>query len=239
MSWIVCPKIAYKSECFQPVRKQSVEIANLQTSMDRPDAIIFAHPRSGTHFLQASLSSHTKVHSRGEFLIHYERTGKEPREFIFFNKPNKVNIAIVMYAQLPLFEYKFGSLEGSLVIHMIREPAAVALSLAQMKTDRALIGAKYEAHTSVRREPLATIPFLPGKYTELLTESVQARQAFFSKYLETISKKMKVTYEQFTLGKQTNYISEEKAGPLLTFLGLESCALTNNLRKGGTEQRLS
>jgi len=124
--------------------------------VDKPDVVILSHQRSGTHFLQASLASHPKVRPRGEFLLQLKKKVKsseakmsalsQVESPVFRNQTGMLNIGIVMYSQMALFEPICGELCSYPVIHLTRNPWNVAQSIVQMKADRQSLGEAYRAH---------------------------------------------------------------------------------------------
>jgi hypothetical protein len=82
----------------------------------KPDAIILAHPRSGTHFLLACLASHPRIFPRGEFLVSYAKFGSSEyanllgvKQHLYTNKPGYFNVGIVMYENIPTYLKLFGA----------------------------------------------------------------------------------------------------------------------------------
>ena len=128
-----------------------------QIFIECPDVVILSHPRSGTHFLEASLANHPKIHKRGECFLRYERLiakerseqvremQKFPRRFlrVLTNRPNRLNIAILMYRKMSFFtDILQFSLADLKLIHLLRNPRHVAISCAQMETDRLHFGVR-------------------------------------------------------------------------------------------------
>ena len=106
-----------------------------------PQVIILSTQRSGTHLLLSFLENNSLMHRRGEIFWYY-RQGRN----IGFNKINKINIGILMYNQIYIFEKLGGILSDVKIIHLLRDPKQVAKSQVQMIKDKELLGDKFKGH---------------------------------------------------------------------------------------------
>jgi hypothetical protein len=206
---------------------------------DTPDAIIVAHPRSGTHLLQSALSSHPKIHGRGECVLRYARRNKVLESQIpfiwketFWNKPDHCNLAIVGYAMVDLFEVLCSPIENHKVIHLIRNPSGVARSLARMTAEQTALGSKFKAHYRVN-ELLPKSPQLPQEEIDRCICKIICDQNKFRSKLNAHSNTLTVTYESLTDDKEISQIPILIASQLLRFLNVEYHDLTTTLRKTG------
>lgn len=205
---------------------------------DRPDAVILSHQRSGTHFLLATLASHPKIAGRGECVLGYRRylsTGRinPAMSNNFKNQPHKLNIAIVMYSQVSLFEQLCGSLFNFKIIHLLRNPHATALSLAQWHADRDYGRGEYLPHYRVGQMMPQPRPISMQKVALLEKQIVEVQKRYLRKtniYCDVLQ----VAYEDLTQNQQTNRLDQYWARVLLEFLGCDDAPLTNSLQKTGT-----
>jgi hypothetical protein len=209
--------------------------------VEPPDAIIVAHQRSGTHFLQASLASHPGVHERGEFILRYKRRNRSthalanPSDDVpdaYVNLPGRLNIGIVMYSERPIYERMCGPLSNAKVIHLVRDPRDVAISVAQMRADRAVLGGDFKAHYRIHESPPPHAEYSVADIDALVAK-VTALQRGFAVECAGFPRALTLSYEEITGGRQVSEIPEHIATRLLEFLGLESRRLTNQLRKTG------
>jgi hypothetical protein len=206
--------------------------------MDKPDAIILSHPRSGTHFLLSSLASHPNIHGRGEFILRYRRLRKDrarlaayvDSQFIFRNEPKKFNVAIVMYGEVGPFENVCGSLFNFKIIHLLRDPKSTAQSLAQCEADRNYLGKSYRAHYHGNEVPHAPAAISPEQIKQFCAK-VEAAQDVYSETLKKHPNCMSISYEEITRGREVSSLNPEIATRLLTFLGQELHPLGTSLRK--------
>jgi len=206
---------------------------------EKPDVIILGHARSGTHFLEACLASHPKIHKRGECILRFKRNRGDPalheeclRDHLFINRPNHLNIAIVRYGDVSLLNQLCGPLFEFRVIHLLRAPEDVALSVAQMWADRRLHGKDFKAHYKIN-EPMR--PHGPIRLDELekLKAKVHSEQSDYIKYLASHANIITLKYEEMTNNEQTNLLPDAVGRRILDFLGLEFCPLRNKLQKTG------
>lgn len=210
--------------------------------IDTPQFIILGHQRSGTHFLQSLISSHPSVHGRGEFILHYKRlnaraefeemAGSERFRYVFQNMPGYINVGIVMYSQMGLFEELCGSLKSQRVIHLLRDPLAVALSVAQMKADREALGEKFKAHYRMGESMPTTAPVALESIAET-EQRVAALQAEYRQKLAFNESVLTVKYDEMTLNQQVNELAPETSKKLLDFIGLDYRPLRTQLQKTG------
>jgi hypothetical protein len=207
---------------------------------ESPYAIIVSHPRGGTHVLESCLASHPKIHKRSECVLRYKQLAgqkKLPRALrdqrIFTNQAGRVNIAIVMYAELPLFEQLCGPVTRFKIIHLLRNPEAVARSFAQWEANKALYGNKARAHYKTSEQPLPNAPF-PEASIRTLAREVKKLQdqhkALFAHHLAALT----VAYEEFTGNHQVGNLPDAFCKKILGFIGLPPHPLTCDLRKTGS-----
>jgi hypothetical protein len=210
-----------------------------------PEVLILSYPRSGTHFLQSSLASHPKIHGRGECIMRFKRLiSQQPKQeqsqnlpdpFIFTNKPNHLNVAILMYKLVDFATDEFGcSLTDFKIIHLIRNPKQVAYSNAQAGANRKSLGAKFKAHYRLH-ECLPPNSPISLQMVDKIEKEVILLQKKYSKKLGSHPNVLTIDYETLTSGRQVNKISKEYASLLLNFLGLNYAPLRNSLRKTGIE----
>jgi hypothetical protein len=207
---------------------------------ESPYAIIVGHPRSGTHLLESCLGSHPKIHKRSECVLRYKllagdkkRLAELRKGYIFTNLRKSVNIAIVMYAELPLFEQLCGPIAGFKVIHLLREPLAVARSVAQWKANKAKYGKKARAHFKTNETPLPNAPFKKASLRAIARQVKQLQDqhvALFAQHPATLT----VTYEEFTGNRQVDQLPEAFCQKILKFIGLRPHPLACDLRKTGS-----
>jgi hypothetical protein len=207
---------------------------------DRPYAIIVGHPRSGTHLLEECLASHPQIHKRSECVLRYKQLRGQKKlpaalrkRPILTNQPGRVNIAIVMYAELPLFEQLCGPLKDVKVIHLLRNPPDVARSCAQWKANKAQYGKKARAHFKVSETPLPNAKFptaaLPA-HTREVKKLQDQHAALFAQHPATLT----VSYEEFTGNREVSQLPEAFSQKLLKFIGLKPYLLFCDLRKTGS-----
>jgi hypothetical protein len=207
---------------------------------ESPYAIIVSHPRSGTHLLESCMASHPKIHKRSECVLRYKQLlDKKTRKTalrdqrIFKNQAGRVNIAIVMYAELPLFEQLCGPVTRVKVIHLLRNPVAVARSFAQWEANKARYGKKARAHYKAGEKPAPNAPFSEESIRSI-TREVKKQQkkhvALFARHLSALT----VAYEEFTDNQQVGHLPEEFCQKILGFIGLPLRPLTCDLRKTGS-----
>jgi hypothetical protein len=212
--------------------------------IDCPEAIILSHSRSGTHFLEASLGNHPKVHQRGECFLRYEQfiaencreqLKKPPRRgsHRYKNIPDKLNIAILMYPNVPFVtnELRF-SLQAVKIIHLLRNPRHVAISCAQMEADRFHFGDGFKAHYKLDQPSHEHVPIREKRIQEIKQE-VMAFQNDFSEKLKNHPHVLTINYDEVTKNQQMNEIPERLASEWLNFLGLNPFLLKNSLKKTG------
>jgi hypothetical protein len=206
---------------------------------EKPDVIILSQQRSGTHLLLSLLASHPSVHGRGECVLTYERHTKykhlmltipEKTPFIFTNNPHHLNIAIIMYCNIPLFEKLCGSLLATKTIHLLRDAKDVALSIAQMEADRTRHGVAFKAHYRVHQEQPAHSPISLARVDRLQKWTTNVQHEYV-RILKSHPDVMTITYEEMTNRKQINELSGCLATKVLDFLGLESFGLKTTLKK--------
>ncbi len=207
---------------------------------ESPYAIIVSHPRSGTHVLESCLASHPQIHKRSECVLRYKQLGgkkmpgaKFRDQHIFTNQAGRVNIAIVMYAELPLFEQLCGPVSRFKVIHLLRDPEAVARSFAQWEANKAKYGAKARAHYKTGEKPLPNALY-PEASIRALAREVKKQQARHTKLFSQHLAALTVNYEEFTGNRQVGRLPEAFSQKILRFIGLKPRPLTCDLRKTGS-----
>jgi hypothetical protein len=207
-----------------------------------PQVVILSHQRSGTHFLESSLEVHPNITTRGEFILRYQRMQRagvahpererfEDNPYRFRNRPDHVNVGIVMYNQLAHFEQFCGPLTKCKVLHLIRNPLQIALSLRQMEVDRQLMGNKFRAHYDTTDEIQ-----LPGIAPDAvgLDEQVARIAAWQAEHVALLAghpDNLAITYEEMTQDQQVNRMADDVAAKLLDFLQLAYHLLETRLVK--------
>lgn len=208
--------------------------------IEPPDVLILSHQRSGTHFLQSALGSHPDVHCRGEFILRYRRlkqgriTTVDP--WIYRNKVGCLNLGILMYSQVALFEETCEPLGKRRLIHLLREARNVATSVAQMEADRAQQGSGFRAHYELTEAMPEPAP-VSAAMVDLLERKVRAKQQEYCAKLEGNPLVCSMWYEQITENKQTTLLSDDVSVALLGFLGLHYAPLTTKLKKSPSNSK--
>jgi hypothetical protein len=201
--------------------------------LEPPDAVILSHPRSGTHFLLSSLASHPKIHGRGEFIRRYQRgqrTDSDPP--VFSNLADHMNIAIVMYVQAARFERLCCPFSNCKIIHLLRNPRDVAVSLLQMQVNKERLGSAFRAHYRVHDPPLENAP-IDEAAVENRGQLVRNIQQVYIDLFKSHRDLLTISYDEITNNAQVNTFPEPIAARLLAFLGLSYAPLTTTLRKTG------
>jgi sulfotransferase family protein len=206
--------------------------------IERPHIAIVSHQRNGTHFLMASLASHPLIHGRGEFVYQLQRLADVPNNqrdwrdlrFIFRNKPNRMNVAIVQYSQIRLFEALCGELSDIKVIHLLRRPLDTAYSVAQMEADRARLGNRFKAHYRLNETPPPAAQASMARVMELAKALEEVQERFIVR-LAKHPHMLRLEYEDLTQGRQVNRLSPRHCREILEFLEAPVQSLSNNLRK--------
>jgi len=106
-----------------------------------PEVFILSTQRSGTHLLLSCLNKHSKIHGRGEIFEKFKRGG-----IIEDNIPDKINIGILMYVHFDIYNRLGGDLKNHKIIHLLRDPLAVALSRLQREADKKKMGSIFKPH---------------------------------------------------------------------------------------------
>jgi hypothetical protein len=208
--------------------------------IESPDIVILAQQRSGTHFLQSSLSQHPRIQTRGEFVLHYQRMRakgipnpeneiEESCAFRYRRRQGFVNVGIVMYSQLGDFEELCGPLMACRIIHLIRNPECIARSLIQMDADRKILGKDFRAHYHSSDE--LVLPPLTDVVIEEKIKKVAGAQAEFVNRLAGCPNVLTVTYEELTQNSQVNILDAGSTRKLLDFLNLDMHVLSTKLIK--------
>lgn len=210
--------------------------------VEAPNTIILAHQRSGTHFLLSLLASHPRIHGRGEWILHYKRrlarneldvpNPVERYRRIFRNYPGFVNVGILMYSQVPVFEELCGPLVNHRVIHLLRNPSAVAKSAAQMRANRASLGPEFRAHYEQGENVPKQAIYSPEIEAEIESRVISLQKQYTAN-LEKSTMLFTLRYEDITGGCQVNQLQSPITNALLEFLGVEPLSLSTNLVKTG------
>jgi hypothetical protein len=143
-----------------------------------------------------------------------------------------VNIAIVMYQSLRLFGHLCGSLYDYKLIHLVRNPRLVAMSIAQMRADRLVYRDAYRAHEFVHEPAVSRVPF-SWHVVERLVPQVAGAQRRFLKRFRDHRNVLSVNYEDLTGNREVSRLPIESSRAVLRFLGLAFEELTTTLRKTG------
>jgi hypothetical protein len=205
-----------------------------KVAFERPHIVILSLPRSGTHFLESSLASHPRIHARGEcfkrYLTWIDGDRSKLGSYRFCNKPNCINTAVIMYSKLGQFEAVCGSIFSFKVIHLIRRPRDVALSVVQMEEDKRHLGIRFKPHHSIHDPQQPCASFAQNRVS-IVEESVRRCQGTVASMLTSHQQLLTVSYDDLTGNKQVNALSDSACNLLLGFLGLEFYPLRNHLRK--------
>jgi len=194
--------------------------------MELPQAIILSTQRSGTHLLESFLKKHPQVNGMGEMYLRYRRHGE-----LSTNVAGKVNIAILMYSEMPIFLKLYEEDHAELdckIIHLLRDPQNIALSRAQMEADKKQAGAAYQAHyhksdletvnsNSVpKARGIANLADLPQRVKEIVEE-----QQLYIDLLKPVEH-LQLYYEEFVKDDQNvEELDEQVQKKLFSFLGLQ------------------
>ena len=181
-----------------------------------PQALIFSTQRSGTHLLLSFLNKHPNVHGRGEIFLKYKRTGQ-----IEDNHPDKLNVAILMYDQLPVFKKLGGVLKDLKIIHLIRDCHFVALSRLQAQADKKKQGLDYQAHYH-KEDPLKEQGIPELSRLDQLKNEIDQEQRQFVKLLKNLDH-LELKYEEIVQNDQSvEFLDQEVQQRLLRYLDLET-----------------
>ena len=211
------------------------------TIFEVPDVIILGQPRSGTHFLEESLASHPQIRGRGECFLRYQRflaqgVSIEPiKKRLFINKRHRVNVGILMYYLVDFFTKKFGAISDYRILHILRNPRDIAVSVAQMEADRLHFGRDYRVHRKLHHPAPVHAPILIQKVKEIEAKAMQMQQGFCRR-LGSLPNVLTIDYDIITAGRQTNKLPEKYARLLLDFLHLPYHPLENALQKTGVSR---
>lgn len=205
-----------------------------------PDVIILSQQRSGTHLLQSALARHPQIETRGEFLVHYQRAlarGVPHPEmeaypecpYRYRRRENFVNIGIVMYSHIALYEELCAPLESSKIIHLLRDPSDVAQSLAQMDYDKKTMGAAFRAH--YHASDVVNLPRITTSNIEEKAAQIALAQDKYKRRLSNVENVLTVTYEELTGNVQVNELAYSATCRLMEFLNLQVVPLKTELVK--------
>jgi hypothetical protein len=200
------------------------------TQIQPPQVVILSHPRSGTHLLQAALNSHPSIHGRGECVLAHMRGVIPNSKFIFANKPEYLNTAIVMYGYFNYFERVCGSIFNFKTIHLLRKPMDAALSLAQLEADKLHLGEVFSAHRRYSDPPPVHSPISRTRVAKLCARATQGQKRF-TELLRHHTNILTVTYEELTNNSEIQELPDAIAAQLLAFLSVKYCRLTTTLGK--------
>jgi len=206
---------------------------------DQPDVIILSTQRSGTHFLESSLASHPLIHKRGECVLRYRLDGANPKldavhrqGRIFTNRPNRTNLAIVMYSEVALLEKLCGPLEKQKIIHLLRDPESVARSVLQKDANKNKYQERYRAHYKLNEKVLPDVAFDRAK-VKPLTRQIAAEQKKFIRRLKGHPHLFVIHYEDIAGQGEVNILPKKFTREILKFLQLPYHPLSNDLKKTG------
>jgi len=179
-----------------------------------PQVLIFSTQRSGTHLLASFFEQHPQIHVRGEAFLRYERTGT-----ITENIPGKLNMGILMYNQVLTMESLGGTLLQQKIIHLLRDPKAVAQSRLQVQADKKVLRKQYRAHYYEGETlPQGGIPDLSG--LEDLARSIEQEQVKYKEVLKGVPH-LELHYEDFVHpGRSISILDQDIQVRILSFLGL-------------------
>ncbi|HEY4789022.1 MAG TPA: sulfotransferase domain-containing protein [Bacteroidales bacterium] len=181
-----------------------------------PEALILSTQRSGTHLLESFLTKHPQIVGQGELFNRYHKLGILERKV-----EGKLNIGILMYNQMYIFEKLGGAFINHKIIHLIRNPYNVALSRLQMTADKAKQGNLYKAHyhnhESINERGVPDL----SKLIELTNEINAVQQ----KYIELLkdTNHLLIKYEDFVKNDENAVeLDEDVQSKILQFLCLEN-----------------
>jgi len=158
-----------------------------------------------------------------------------PRDWIraFLNKPGHINLAIVMYPMVNLFEKLCGPLRDYRILHLTRDPRAVVRSLVQAEADKKAYGSAFKAHFRVSENPPPHAPIsLVG--IDKRIRRIAGLQTRYTRKLKKYKNVFTVTYESLTGDQEIAEIPEAIASKMLSYLGLDFAKLATDLQKTGT-----
>lgn len=188
------------------------------------DFIIACHQRSGSHFLQTCLHSHTGIWCFGEVA----NIALNKEQLIKHASQGRVTGGIVMYNQ---WERVADNVQFDKVIHLVRDPKKTAYSVVRNKRDKEIRRDEHRAHfrDGDALPPLYDAP--PEDVVEWENRIVSSR-AWFEGIVEEWPT-LTVTYEFLTQDRSTKILPREQAGRILGFLGVEYQDLSTRLVKSG------
>jgi hypothetical protein len=208
--------------------------------VEKPDAIIVAHPRSGAHSLESSLGSHPKIHSRGEFILRYKRlaSGNAPLSDLsqpsersrLENRPGFLNIAIVAYPQIPLFREICGALVDFRLIHLLRDPEVVARSITQLEQKKLARKRKLRSDFESGEAASKLTPASAGAIKSRTSKIIERQQKFTEKFRRH-PRHITLSYEELFDHGARDILPESAGRRLLAFLSLEFSPLTNGSKR--------
>ena len=204
-------------------------------NIEPPDCVILSHPRSGTHFLLSCLSSHSRVHGRGECFLQWARCNMSVGNWIYQNRPERLNIAIVMYSTVRIFESLCGPLTHVPLIHLKRDPFAVALSNAQLQADTKHFGPHSLRHRRIS-DPVIIHPPISRKCVRRLKLRISTQQTLYTRLLCEHNNMFDLTYEEMTNQKQASGLPDDLGMRLMKFLCLPYEPLRTTLAKTAPER---
>lgn len=190
----------------------------------RLDFIIACHQRSGSHFLQTCLGSHTNISCFGE-VVGAIASG---REFIEETPRSNVRGAIVMYNQ---WERVIDQVHFDKIIHLVRDPKKTAYSVVRNRRDKEVRREAHRAHYRVG-DPLPPLYDASSEEVMAWEGQIQSSRTWF----EDIHRgwpTLTVAYEALTSDRSTEILPREETRRILDFLGVEYQDLSTRLIKGG------
>jgi hypothetical protein len=207
-----------------------------------PQVIILSYPRSGTHFLESALASHPQIRTRGECFLRYRRRlldSAHPEHFfrpdsvVYTNSPDKVNIGILMYNVVEFFNEYCGSLTDYRIIHLLRNPRDAAISVLQMRANRAHYGNAYAVHYRIGQVVPPHCPYDVNE-VELLEHQIAAEQAKFLLLLRDQQNVLELVYDALLSSHDCDDMPRNIAETILNFLDLPPMPLRTSLQRTGT-----
>jgi hypothetical protein len=182
---------------------------------DIPQVLILGTQRSGTHVLESFFRKHPQIHIRGEVFLPYEKTGKAGG-----NISGKLNIGILMYSQVAAMEKMGGKLLDQKIIHLLRNPKAIARSRLQMEADRKVLGAQYRAHL-YQGESLPRRGIPDTSVLEKMARSIEMEQEKYKEILKGTFH-LELHYEDFVPSEESISVLDRSVQiRVLSFLGLK------------------
>jgi hypothetical protein len=180
-----------------------------------PEVIIFTIQRSGSHLLLDLLESHPDINGRRE--LFYNRTERRQLELPYVE--GKVNVAILHYGQLDNFYYFGGELKKVKIIHLLRNPRNVAISILQLVADRKL-NKNIKGHQEVRKYYGERAEIDVSQLPDRISKTIEKQNAEIEMLKDM--EHLQIRYEDFVPDeKSIEYLDDDIAKRILDFIGLE------------------